>query len=223
VDSSDATDEELISRHVQGDSEAFGELFRRHRDRLWAIALRTLGDPEEAADALQDALISAFRRASAFRGDAAVTTWMYRIVVNACMDRVRRHPGRRVVLAGEAEALDLIADPVVDHTRRHDDRIDVSAALVHLSAEHRAALVLVDMHGYSVDEAARILDVAPGTVKSRCARGRARLAELLGVGEQRNQPARTRVPSTGHRGGQRSDATQAGRAGNTGEGGEGEP
>ena len=83
-------DRVLLAAHVAGDPEAFGTLFGRHRDRLWAVALRTTGDREEAADALQDALIAAFRRADSYRGDAAVTTWLHRIVVNACLDRLRR-------------------------------------------------------------------------------------------------------------------------------------
>src|ERR1700750_1187685 len=87
-------DHELLRRHLAGDPDAFGELFRRHRDRLWAVALRTTGNPEDAADALQDALISAFRRAEPYRGDAAVTTWLHRIVVNACRDRLRRRKVR---------------------------------------------------------------------------------------------------------------------------------
>ena len=89
-------DRALLRAHVEGDADAFGTLFARHRDRLWAVALRTTGDPEEAADALQDALIAAFRRADTYRGDAAVTTWLHRIVVNACLDRLRR---RKVRLA----------------------------------------------------------------------------------------------------------------------------
>src|ERR1035438_1415116 len=88
------SDAELLRRHVAGDNEAFGELFRRHRDRLWAVALRTVCDPEEAADALQDAMVSAFRRAADFRGDSAVTTWLHRIVVNASLDRLRRPAAR---------------------------------------------------------------------------------------------------------------------------------
>src|SRR4051812_30802496 len=95
VEGQDApTDKELIGRHVAGDPDAFAELFRRHRDRLWAVALRTLSDPDEAADALQDALISAFRNAGQFRGESAVTTWLHRVVVNACLDRVRRRAVR---------------------------------------------------------------------------------------------------------------------------------
>src|SRR6266567_1026351 len=87
-------DHELLRRHVAGDADAFGELFRRHRDRLWAVALRTLCDPDEAADALQDAMVSAFRRAADFRGESAVTTWLHRIMVNASLDRLRRRSAR---------------------------------------------------------------------------------------------------------------------------------
>src|SRR6266699_5648147 len=99
-------DAELLRRHVEGDPDAFGQLFVRHRDRLWAVAVRTLSDPEEAADALQDAMISAFRRAESFRGDAAVTTWLHRIVVNACLDRMRRRAARPVVSSGDDRLLD---------------------------------------------------------------------------------------------------------------------
>ncbi len=79
-----------------GTSEAFGTLFLRHKDRLWAVALRIVCDPDDAADALQEAMISAFRRADNFRGDSAVTTWLHRIVVNASLDLLRRKSSRRV-------------------------------------------------------------------------------------------------------------------------------
>ncbi|MFM7212804.1 MAG: sigma-70 family RNA polymerase sigma factor, partial [Actinomycetota bacterium] len=91
---SSATDAELLASHCSGDPEAFTELVKRHRDRLWAVALRTTGDPEEASDAVQDALISAYRRADQFRGESAVTTWLHRIVVNASLDRMRRRAVR---------------------------------------------------------------------------------------------------------------------------------
>ncbi len=178
---SPADDRTLLQRHVDGDPDAFGELVRRHRDRLWAVALRTLRDPEEAADALQDALVSAFRRAEAYRGDAAVTTWLHRIVVNACLDRARRQAVRRAEPLPEDDdhapptAADAVAE-VAEQTARRDA---VLAALQELPPEQRAALILVDMEGYPVDEVAVMLDCAPGTVKSRCSRGRARLLPLL--------------------------------------------
>jgi RNA polymerase sigma-70 factor (ECF subfamily) len=167
-----ADDRALLAAHAAGDPDAFGTLVRRHRDRLWAVALRTLGDREEAADALQDALISAYRSAGGFRGDAAVTTWLHRIVVNACLDRVRRRRPT-VPLPDEPAVVDDRTDSVAT-------RLTVHAALAGLPAEQRAALVLVDLEGMPVAEAASVLGVAEGTVKSRCARGRARLAVLLG-------------------------------------------
>jgi RNA polymerase sigma-70 factor, ECF subfamily len=168
-------DAELLRRHVAGDSEAFGELFRRHRDRLWAVALRTMGDPEEAGDALQDAMISAFRRAGDFRGDSAVTTWLHRIVVNACLDRLRRKAARPAVSAGDEQAFEALVAQDSDPARTTDTRLDVNAALQILPPQQRAALLVVDMLGFSVADAAIILDTSQGTVKSRCARARARL------------------------------------------------
>ncbi len=195
------SDAELLRRHVAGDTEAFGTLFLRHKDRLWAVALRTVCDPEDAADALQEAMISAFRRAGDFRGDSAVTTWLHRIVVNASVDRLRRRQTRSISWPGDEDALEAIAAqgrgsslagsaagavtssavgaPAADAAEAIETRLDVSAALRMLPPEQRAALVLVDMMGYPVAEVAEILAVSPGTVKSRCARGRARLLPYL--------------------------------------------
>ena len=173
-------DKELLARHAQGDPHAFAELVQRHRDRMWAVALRTLGDPEEAADALQDAFLSAYRAVGRFRGEAAVTTWLHRIVINACLDRLRRQSIRPVVPMGDDATLDAVAPKNADPTALHEVALDVTAALRQLPDEQRAALILVDMMGYGVDEAARVLEVPTGTIKSRCARGRARLAPLLG-------------------------------------------
>ncbi|SCF43482.1 RNA polymerase, sigma subunit, ECF family [Micromonospora mirobrigensis] len=180
----DASDLDLIRAHVAGDRDAFTELFHRHRDRLWAVALRTLGDREEAADALQDALLSAHRAAARFRGDSAVTTWLHRIVVNACLDRIRRRQAHPTVPLPDGSRTDADGRPTgvepAAPVRDHDTALVVRQALAALPVEQRAALVLVDVQGYPVAEVARILGVAEGTVKSRCARGRARLATLLG-------------------------------------------
>lgn len=190
-------DRQLLAAHVAGDPAAFGILFARHRDRLWAVALRTTGDPEEAADALQDALVAAFRRAASYRGDAAVTTWLHRVVVNAALDRLRRrrsrtsdplpddldeHAGRGSLRTGAPEHEDPAESAI-----RSDLRREVLAALDTLPVEQRAALVLVDMEGHSVHEAAAILGVAEGTVKSRCSRGRARLLPLLRGNRERDR------------------------------------
>ncbi|MEJ7628296.1 MAG: RNA polymerase sigma factor SigM [Nocardioidaceae bacterium] len=196
---SGSDDASLLAAHVAGDSDAFAELVQRHRDRLWAVALRTTGDREEAADAVQEALVSAFRRADSFRGDAQVSTWLHRIVVNACLDRLRRQRARPTdPLPEDEDRLGALADTSArdDPVEASERRTDVLSALAQLSEEQRTALVLVDMEGYSVEEVAAMVGCAPGTVKSRCARGRVRLAPLLahyrgsrggGDDERRNQ------------------------------------
>ncbi|MCW2817359.1 MAG: polymerase, sigma subunit, family, partial [Marmoricola sp.] len=189
----DATsDAELLAAHVDGDPDAFGLLVTRHRDRLWAVALRTTGHPEDAADALQDALVSAYRQAATFRGDSAVTTWLHRVVVNACLDRLRRNRVR---------AASPLPDDLDDHAARghlatgpdgpgvgedpqhavlaSEVRDRVRGALARIPHDQAAALALVDLEGLTVAEAAGVLGVPTGTVKSRCSRGRARLAVLL--------------------------------------------
>ena len=184
----DLDDATLLRAHVEGDPDAFATLVARHQDRLWAVALRTMRNPDEAADALQDAYIAAFRRAGSFRGDALVTTWLHRVVVNACLDRLRRRAVRAAdplpddleerAARGDLLATSAAADPAADVVAG-ERRSLVLAALHELPPDQMAALVLVDMEGYPVAEAAAILETAPGTVKSRCARGRARLAILL--------------------------------------------
>nr|MBA2445234.1 sigma-70 family RNA polymerase sigma factor [Nocardioidaceae bacterium] len=154
------------------------------------------------------ALLSAFRRAESFRGDAQVTTWLHRIVVNACLDRLRRRSSKRTEpLPDEDDRAAILAAPqsVDDSVEVAERHADVFAALAELNSEQRAALVLVDMEGYSVDEAAQILGCAPGTVKSRCSRGRSRLVPLLvtyrrnpaGLGDVQSvqrSPRRSAVP-----------------------------
>jgi RNA polymerase sigma-70 factor (ECF subfamily) len=180
-----AQDAELLRRHLDGDPDAFALLVRRHRDHLWAVALRTVGNPEDAADALQDALISALRHAASFRGDAQLGTWLHRIVVNACLDRLRRraaHPTAPLLdddHAGSAPSAAPASLATRDEFDARDTAADVHAALATLSPDQRAAIVLVDIEGYPVDEVAEMLDVPTGTVKSRCARGRAKLLPLL--------------------------------------------
>ena len=199
----------LLQAHLNGDPAAFSELVRRHRDRLWAVAMRTLGDREEASDALQDAFISAFRNAASYRGEAAVTTWLHRVVVNACLDRLRRRKARPSVPLGDTEV-----SSIRDDEAAVEARLMIHTALGQLPDGQRMAIVLVDLQEYSVAEAAAALGVPEGTVKSRCSRGRLELARLLGArlpdagtpgaGRRSGQPGpRGRAPATatGNRGG----------------------
>jgi RNA polymerase sigma-70 factor (ECF subfamily) len=191
----------LLRQHAQGDTEAFGVLFKRHKDRLWAVALRVTCDPDDAADALQEAMISAFRRAGDFRGESAVTTWLHRIVVNAALDLLRRRSAHSVGWSGDPDDLP-VTEPwqATDSTAVTESRLDVDAAIRTLAPPQRAALVLVDMLGYPVADVAAILGVSEGTVKSRCARGRARLLPYLShlrsdSPGRRNQTVTDGVPS----------------------------
>ena len=166
----------LVRQHLAGDPHAFGELYRRHRDRMWAVAVGVCGDRDLAAEAVQDGFVSAFRRAETYRGDAAVTTWLHRIVVNACIDLIRRaHPTSELT-----DPVLAAVPPAPDATAGVDTAMLVRAALRSLPEAQRLALVLVDMHAFPVAEAAAILDVPVGTIKSRCARGREALAQALG-------------------------------------------
>ena len=143
-------------------------------------------------------MIAAFRRAGSFRGDAAVTTWLHRVVVNACLDRLRAAKVRRAEalpddLEDRGDRGSLVTGPstTTRPTRAvaAERRRRVLAALATLPAEQRAALVLVDMEGYPVAEVAEMLGCAEGTVKSRCSRGRARLA---GAARRPGHPPRDR-------------------------------
>jgi RNA polymerase sigma-70 factor (ECF subfamily) len=188
----------LLAAHVAGDRYAFGELFGRHHRQLRRLARLTSRTREDAEDALQDAMLSAHRGAGSFRYNAAVASWLHRIVVNACLDRLRRakaHP--------TAPLEDVY--PVPDRTAHVDTAIMVQRALMRLPVEQRAAVVAVDMQGYSIADTAQLLGVAEGTVKSRCARARVRLAASLGYLDTGTRPimtdtgadGRTREPSRG--------------------------
>lgn len=167
------SDAELLAAHVDGDRYAFAELFRRHQRQLHRLARLTTHSREDAEDALQDAMLSAHRGAGSFRYDAAVGSWLHRIVVNACLDRLRRAKAHRTTPLEDVY-------PVPDRTAQVETAIGVQHALMRLPMEQRAAVVAVDMQGYSIADTASLLGIPEGTVKSRCARGRVRLAQLLG-------------------------------------------
>ena len=176
----DLTDRELLAAHINQDPQAFNVLISRHKDRLWSVALRTTSDPEEASDALQDALISAYRRAEQYRGDAAVTTWLHRIVVNASLDRLRRKAVRPTTpLPDHYENSSVEIADNRDYISERETMMEISAALAELPLDQREAVVLLDIEGYSIEDAAIELNCPPGTVKSRSSRGRAKLAQRL--------------------------------------------
>jgi RNA polymerase sigma-70 factor, ECF subfamily len=173
----DTPDRDLVSRSVGGDRFAFAELVRRHERRVYNLAYRMLGREEDARDATQDAFMIALRKLSSFRGDAAFSTWMHRVTVNACYDilrKRRREPAQE--LPEEVEAGP--AGP--DHAETAALSIDIRRALLRVPFEFRAPLVLHDVQDLPYDEIAEVLGVPVGTVKSRIHRGRVALAAALG-------------------------------------------
>ncbi|MFC4603838.1 RNA polymerase sigma factor SigM [Rhodococcus kronopolitis] len=182
----DRSDAQLLAAHASGDARAFSELLGRHYDHLWQTARRTSYTLADAEDALQEALLNAHRMAGTFRADAAVRSWLHRIVVNACLDRIRRNKVRPTVPLPEDDTREPShpRDAMADR----ETALAIEGALFTLSPEHRAAVVTVDLEGYSVAEAAALLGIPEGTVKSRCARARHKLArELNYLRVERNQ------------------------------------
>jgi RNA polymerase sigma-70 factor (ECF subfamily) len=169
-----------------GDRAALDTLLRRHHDRLYAVCRRMTGDPTDAADACQEALIAIVRGLPGFDGRSAFGTWAYRVATNACLDELRRR--RRRPEPGLPEGPDEPAS-TVDHEEGATTRVDLDVALQSLPADYRAAVVLRDVCGLSYDEIATALLIPPGTVRSRIARGRAALMPLLAPGRNQGPPA----------------------------------
>ena len=174
-------DERLVRRYIEGDGSAFAALVRRHESRLYNVCLRVLGDPDDARDATQDAFLAALRRINQFRGDAAFTTWMHRIAINACYAVLRRRRRQPMLhLVGEDRPQHDVGTPAPDHADDVARAVDVAAALAALPEEFRVALVLADVQDMPYDDIAAVLDVPIGTVKSRVHRGRVALARAMG-------------------------------------------
>ncbi|HEY3117457.1 MAG TPA: sigma-70 family RNA polymerase sigma factor [Chloroflexota bacterium] len=169
----------------EGDQDAFQRLVERYEVAAFNVALHTLRDRDEAADATQDAFLSAYRAIGQFRG-GSFRAWLMRIVTNACLD-IRRRAKRRptssldalVEQIGEAPWADPTADDPEDITLSRERHAVIQAALSALPDEQQLAIVLVDIQGFSYEEAAQALDCAVGTVRSRLARGRVRVRDLL--------------------------------------------
>lgn len=173
-----AKDAELLARVADGDHEAFTEIMRAHEDRVFSVCLRIMGDREKALDATQETFLTAFRKAHQFEGKSTFGTWVYRIAVNTCYDQLRKQKRRRT-------------EPIPDHLDPADQRAheavesaairpELQRALSSLSPEFRSAVVLSDIEGMSLPDAAQTLGVPVGTVKSRVFRGRRLLADYLG-------------------------------------------
>lgn len=173
-----AEDVDLIERFVGGDVSAFEELMAAHEDRVFGICLRMLRDRDTALDAVQETFINVFRKAHMYKAEAAFSTWLYRVAVNTCYDQMRKTKRR------QAQPLPETLDPADpqsgDELEAIELRPQIEEALQALTPEFRAAVILVDIEGHALEQAANMLAVPVGTVKSRVFRGRKLLARSLG-------------------------------------------
>ena len=172
----------VVAAARRGDARAFGEILRHHDRELRLLAFRLLGDQGEMEDALQDAAIKAYRALPAFGGRSGVGTWLYRIVYNTCLDRLRLRPA-------PSEQRALVSEPLVDADPDPLDRLvaweQLDAALSALPPDQRVALLLIDQEGYDYRTAGEIMGVPAGTVSSRVSNARARVRRLLADSNER--------------------------------------
>ncbi len=169
----------------QGDQDAFEQLVRAYEKRVFALTLRMCGNPEDAAEAAQEAFLAVWQGLKFFRGESSFSTWLYRLASNACVDLLRRE-GRYRAAAGPSlddEELRLeTADPAPtpqEAAERAELRRQIENGLRALPAEYRQVLILREMHQLSYEEIGQTLSLDPGTVKSRISRGRKRLQKFL--------------------------------------------
>ncbi|HEX7166339.1 MAG TPA: sigma-70 family RNA polymerase sigma factor [Acidimicrobiales bacterium] len=163
---------ELVSRAVQGDEAAFELLVRRHAAAAWRLAHTLLRDDFAAEEAVQDAFVKAHRALPTFRGDAAFSTWLLAITRRVCLDRLRLKRANIVPLDEARRVKAEVGDAAL--------RVVLERAIAELPDAEREAFTLVDVLGYSREDAAAVVGVPPSTMRSRVARARERLAAALG-------------------------------------------
>ena len=185
------TDEELARRSVEGDRQAFSELVRRYQARVYSLCLRWMGEPALAEEVAQDVFLSLYRALGSFRGDARLSTWIYRVAINHCKNKSlyhrRRARGRHEPLEGLGDEEDgpkrqVASDGPGSDSGMHQQEAEhlLEGALEALDDDHRQIILLRDVEDLSYEEIAEILSLPKGTVKSRLHRARHELARRLG-------------------------------------------
>lgn len=184
------SDEELVRRFKAGDREAFSELVRRYQDRVYTLCLRWMGDAATAEDVAQEVFLSLYKSLMDFRGDAKLSTWIFRVATNHCKNRrihlIRRAADRHEPLEGlsrdDAPPREIADEKAGTDRGLHRSEAEqlIQTALAALDETHRSVVVLRDIEDLSYEEIAEILELPRGTVKSRLHRARADLARILG-------------------------------------------
>jgi RNA polymerase sigma-70 factor (ECF subfamily) len=175
-----ASDVELVAQCRGGDAEAFGELYRRHAGRLYNLAYRMFGNGPDAEDALQEIFLIAYRKLAGFKGESALSTWLYRLAVNHCLDHLRSKAAK---MGQATESLDADERGGAHAPRTAPDmvvsRVDLERAIAQLPEGCRAAFLLHDVEGLEHQEIAQVLGIATGTSKSQVHKARLKIRAYL--------------------------------------------
>lgn len=175
----------ILSRARRGDMDAFEQLVTLYEKRVYTVALRSTGAPEDAADITQEVFLRAWRSIESFRGDSGFSTWLFRIAMNQCVDFARRksaRPQTQTLTVGEEESVRELTDPAPTPEQQLENSElgrELAAALDAVSEEHRQIVLLREVSGLSYTEIAETLEISEGTVKSRLARARLALRQVL--------------------------------------------
>ncbi len=183
------TEQELVALAKQGDQNAFAQLVQDNQNKIYSLALRMTGNPEDGADLAQEAFLKAWRSLPSFQEESSFSTWLYRLTSNLCIDFLRKEKRRKAAVTTISLDDDEEESPpieVPDHrftpeteVERRELRAAMSRALKVMSEEHRQILILREVEGRSYTEIAELLNLEEGTVKSRIARARISLRNIL--------------------------------------------
>ncbi len=169
----DLSDKSLLDLYVKGEKDALSEIFLRHKSKMKSVAYRITKNDQDAEDIVQNSMISIMKNAHKFRGESAVTTWIYKIVSNAAIDKLRA--------LKSLQSLENINELIINNQEinNKDFSLDLMNALNSLPINQREVVFLIDFEGFSIKDAAKKLKCAPGTIKSRCHRAHEKLAKQL--------------------------------------------
>ncbi len=180
IEKTESSDYELAQKSAGGDMDAFEELYRRHFRRVYSLALRMTGKPEEAEDLTQETFAHLYKKIGSFRGDSAFTTWLHRLTVNQVLMHFRKRKSRPEFTTGEDETPVQIVQGTEDQNRMPIvDKILLENAISKLPPGYRSVFVLHDVEGHEHGEVAEMLGISEGTSKSQLHKARLKLRNLI--------------------------------------------